>query len=80
MREWAEQGSAVARRELALHYQADTSRRAEVLQWLEDAARAGDEQAVTQLSQLREVNRNASIDGLKETAASRTAAHTWTRY
>ncbi|GAB2841200.1 hypothetical protein GCM10027277_05240 [Pseudoduganella ginsengisoli] len=80
MREWAEQGSAVAQRELALHYQADTSRRAEVLHLLEDAARSGDTQAATHLSQLRDIHRNPNIDALNETAASRTAAHTWTRY
>ncbi len=80
VREWAEQGSAVAQRELALHYRRDQSRRAEALQLLEEAARAGDNQAALQLAQLREVERNGSMDGMKETAASNTGTHTWSRY
>lgn len=80
LREWAAQGSAVARRELARHYQGDPARRNEVLQLLEEAARAGDSQAATQLAQLREVDHGANIDNMKEAAASRTAANGWTRY
>lgn len=80
LREWAAQGSAVARRELAIHYQADPARRGEVLQLLEDAARAGDRQAATQLAQLREMDHGTSIDAIKEAAASHTAANTWARY
>lgn len=80
LREWAAQGSAVAQRELALHYQADPARRAEVVQLLEDAARAGDAQAGMQLAQLREADHDSSIDNMKEAAASHTAANSWTRY
>jgi hypothetical protein len=79
LREWAAQGSAVARRELALHYQADPSRRTEVLHLLEQAART-DSQAAIYLAQLREVERDVSIDDMKEAAASHTAANNWTRY
>lgn len=42
LREWAEQGSAVAARELGLRYAPDASRHAEAIQLLEKAARAGD--------------------------------------
>jgi hypothetical protein len=80
LREWAAQGSAVARRELAMHYQADPSRRTEVLHLLEQAARTGDSQAAMYLAQLREVERDVSIDDMKEAAASRTASNSWTRY
>lgn len=79
LREWAAQGSAVAQRELARRYQADPARRAEVLQLLEDAARAGDVQAATQLTQLREVEHGAGIDHIKEAAAYHTAVNSWTR-
>jgi hypothetical protein len=80
LREWAGQGSAVAQRELAMHYQSDQTRRAEVLHLLEEAARAGDAQAADHLAQLREIDRGGSIDHMKEAAASRTAANSWTRY
>lgn len=80
LREWAAQGSAVARRELAIHYQADPSRRMEALHLLEQAARTGDTQAALHLAQLREVERDVSLDDMKEAAASRTAANNWTRY
>ncbi|WP_195764016.1 hypothetical protein [Pseudoduganella rivuli] len=80
LREWAGQGSAVAQRELALHYQPDMSRRAEVLHLLEEATRSGDSLAASHLAQLRAVAPNGSIDDLKEAAASRTAANNWTRY
>jgi hypothetical protein len=80
LREWADQGSAVARRELARHYQTDPARRSEVLRLLEDAARAGDSEAAMQLTQLREVEHDSSLGDMKEAAASHTAANSWTRY
>lgn len=80
LREWAEQGSAVARRELALQYQLDANRRAEALRLLEDAARAGDSQAAIHLAELRRQGHEAVLDDLKEATASRTAANSWARY
>lgn len=80
LREWAEQGSAVARRELARQYQADSSRRDEAIKLFEDAARAGDTQAATQLSEMQREARDAELSNIKEAAATRTAANTWNRY
>ena len=80
LREWAEQGSAVARRELARQYQADSSRRDEAIKLFEDAARAGDSQAATQLSEMQREARDAELSNIKEAAATRTAANTWNRY
>ena len=80
LREWAEQGSAVARRELARQYQADSSRRDEAIKLFEDAARAGDSQAATQLSEMQREARAAELSNIKEAAATRTAANTWNRY
>jgi TPR repeat protein len=80
LREWAEQGSAVARRELARQYQADSNRRDEAIKLFEDAARAGDAQAATQLSEMHREARNAELSNIKEAAATRTAANTWNRY
>lgn len=80
LREWAEQGSAVARRELARQYQADSNRRDEAIKLFEDAARAGDSQAALQLSEMQREARDAELSNIKEAAATRTAANTWTRY
>lgn len=80
LREWAEQGSAVARRELARQYQADSSRRDEAIKLFEDAARAGDSQAATQLSEMQREARDAELSNIKEAAATRTAANSWNRY
>lgn len=80
LREWAGQGSAVAQRELALQYQLDANRRGEALRLLEDAARAGDAQAVVRLAELRRQSHEAVLDDLKEATASRTAANSWARY
>lgn len=80
LREWAEQGSAVARRELARQYQADSSRRDEAIKLFEDAARAGDSQAATRLSEMQREARDAELNNIKEAAATRTAANTWNRY
>ncbi|WP_377704887.1 hypothetical protein [Pseudoduganella sp. UC29_71] len=80
LREWAEQGSAVARRELARQYQADSNRRDEAIKLFEDAARAGDSKAALQLSEMQREARDAELSNIKEAAATRTAANTWTRY
>ncbi|NVD98068.1 hypothetical protein [Massilia sp. BJB1822] len=52
LREWAEQGSVVARRELGLFYQGKQARRAEAVKLLEQAALAGDSEAAFQLAEL----------------------------
>ncbi|SFU58712.1 hypothetical protein [Pseudoduganella namucuonensis] len=80
LREWAEQGSAVARRELALRYQADSGRRVEAMKLLEQAARAGDALATDRLSELHREIREAELGNLKEAAATHTAANSWNRY
>lgn len=80
LREWAEQGSAVARRELALQYQADSGRRVEAMKLLEQAARAGDARATDRLSELHREIREAELGNLKEAAATHTAVNSWNRY
>lgn len=49
LQEWAEQGSPVAQRELALRYLSDPSKRREAMQLFERAASAGDAQAAVGL-------------------------------
>ncbi|CAN7320459.1 hypothetical protein LJR289_001677 [Pseudoduganella sp. LjRoot289] len=80
LREWAEQGSAVARRELARQYLSDAARRDEALKLFEEAASAGDSQAVMHLSELHREIREAGLGSIKEAAATRTAANSWNRY
>lgn len=50
LREWAEQGSAVAARELGLLYTLDASKHSEAILLLEKAARAGDAVSIDYLS------------------------------
>jgi TPR repeat protein len=80
LREWAGQGSAVARRELARQYQSDAGRREEALKLFEEAARAGDSQAASHLADMRRATRETELNSIKEAAATRTAANSWTRY
>ncbi|MRW89579.1 hypothetical protein GJ699_06245 [Duganella sp. FT80W] len=49
LQEWAEQGSPVAQRELALRYLSQPERRGEAMQLFERAASAGDAQAAVGL-------------------------------
>ena len=49
LREWAEQGSPVAQRELALRYLSNPAKRREAMQLFESAANAGDAQAAVGL-------------------------------
>jgi hypothetical protein len=49
LQEWADQGSPVAQRELALRYLSDPSKRREAMQLFERAANAGDAQAAVGL-------------------------------
>jgi hypothetical protein len=80
LREWAGQGSAVARRELARRYLSDTARHAEAQQLFEAAARSGDHQAAVFLSDMHREAREAELGTIKEAAATRTAANSWNRY
>lgn len=50
LREWAEQGSAVAARELGLLYILDASKHGEAMRLLEKAARAGDAVSIDYLA------------------------------
>ena len=49
LQEWADQGSPVAQRELALRYLSNPARRSEAMHLLERAANAGDAQAASGL-------------------------------
>lgn len=49
LQEWAEQGSPVAQRELALRYLSNPEKRREAMQLFERAASAGDQQAAVGL-------------------------------
>ncbi|GGY34091.1 sel1 repeat family protein [Pseudoduganella albidiflava] len=52
LREWAEQGSVVAKRELGMLYQNKTPRRGEAMRLFEEAARAGDAESAFQLAEM----------------------------
>jgi TPR repeat protein len=80
LREWADQGSAVAQRELARLYQNDNGRRGEALKLFEEAARGGDSQAASHLSEMNHSSATTELNSLKEAAATRTAANSWNRY
>lgn len=85
LQEWADQGSPVAQRELALRYLLVPSRRGEAMQLFERAANAGDAQAALGLvAMYRESNPQSDTTGageskpgrlLKEAANSNYALH-----
>ncbi|WP_193615784.1 hypothetical protein [Massilia sp. YMA4] len=52
LREWAEQGSVVAKRELGMIYQSKTQQRGEAMRLFEEAARAGDSESAFQLAEM----------------------------
>ncbi|WP_207221167.1 sel1 repeat family protein [Pseudoduganella lutea] len=52
LREWAEQGSVVAKRELGMLYQNKTPQRGEAMRLFEEAARAGDAESAFQLAEM----------------------------
>ncbi|GGY05215.1 hypothetical protein GCM10007386_39870 [Pseudoduganella dura] len=52
LREWADQGSIVAKRELGMLYQNKTPRRGEAMRLFEEAARAGDAESAFQLAEM----------------------------
>lgn len=52
LREWAEQGSVVAKRELGMLYQNKAPMRQEAMRLFEEAARAGDAESAFQLAEM----------------------------
>ncbi|TWI69073.1 hypothetical protein IP91_00138 [Pseudoduganella lurida] len=52
LREWAEQGSVVAKRELGMLYQNKLPQRSEAMRLFEEAARAGDSESAFQLAEM----------------------------
>jgi TPR repeat protein len=60
LREWAEQGSVVAKRELGMLYQNKTPRRGEAMRLFEEAARAGDAESAFQLAEMYRRTENGS--------------------
>ncbi|WP_181259107.1 hypothetical protein [Pseudoduganella armeniaca] len=67
LREWAEQGSVVAKRELGMIYQSKTQQRGEAMRLFEEAARAGDSESAFQLA---EMVRMPATEGADERALS----------
>jgi hypothetical protein len=67
LREWAEQGSVVAKRELGMIYQSKTQQRGEAMRLFEEAARAGDSESAFQLA---EMVRAPASEGTDERALS----------
>jgi len=61
LREWSDQGSAVASRELGMLYRNDTAKRGDAMRLFEKAARAGDPESAFQLAELY---RKGSVDRL----------------
>lgn len=78
LREWADQGSAVARRELAILYQSNSARREEAMRLFEQAAEAGDPEAATQLAAMYRDSHRNELGSLKEATTTRSSA--WNRY
>lgn len=60
LREWSDQGSAVATRELGLLYRHDASRRGEAIRLLEKAARAGDTASAGHLAEMYRASSTAA--------------------
>lgn len=71
LREWAEQGSAVAARELGLVYTLDAAKHKEAIFLLEKAARAGDTVSVAYLENRYHPNMDVARNG---------TTHTWPLY
>jgi hypothetical protein len=69
LQEWADQGSAVAQRELALRYLSNPAKRSEAIALFERAASAGDVQAADGLVGMA----NNTGDNLGGASAARTA-------
>lgn len=72
LQEWAEQGSPVAQRELALRYLSNPAKRNEAMRLFERAARAGDVQAANGLvTMYREASALNGPTSVNELSASR---------
>lgn len=78
LREWADQGSVVAQRELAILYQGDSAKREEAMRLFEGAAQAGDTQSATQLAAMSREMHRGELSSLKESTTVRSTG--WTRY
>jgi len=71
LQEWADQGSPVAQRELALRYLANPAKRSEAMRLFERAARAGDVQAANGLvAMYREASALNGPSSVNELSAS----------
>lgn len=78
LREWADQGSVVAQRELAILYQNNGAKREEAMRLFEEAAQAGDTESATQLAAMSRETQRTELGSLKESATARSNA--WSRY
>jgi TPR repeat protein len=79
LQEWADQGSPVAQRELALRYLANPAKRSEAMRLFERAARAGDVQAANGLvAMYREASALNGPSSVNELSASRLMTNTAT--
>jgi TPR repeat protein len=69
LREWADQGSIVAKRELGMIYQSKTQHRNEAMRLFEEAARAGDSESAFQLAEMVRTPHAGPADGTGRAAA-----------
>ena len=69
LREWADQGSIVAKRELGMIYQNKQTRSQDAMRLFEEAARAGDAESAFQLAELYRNNRATAAATLYQQAA-----------
>lgn len=78
LREWAEQGSVVAKRELGMIYQSKAQQRGEAMRLFEEAARAGDSESAFQLAEMVRAPADSEADSralsLYQQAAERSHA------
>lgn len=75
LQEWAEQGSPVAQRELALRYLSNPAKRREAMALFERAASAGDAQAAVGLVGMAHDSSSAANRVIKEAATANYVAH-----
>lgn len=61
LREWADQGSVVAKRELGMLYQNKASQRGEAMRLFEEAARAGDAESAFRLAEMYHLAADGSL-------------------
>jgi len=69
LREWADQGSIVAKRELGMLYQSKQARSQDAMRLFEEAARAGDAESAFQLAELYRNHRATAAATLYQQAA-----------